>query len=237
LLGDTLPYFLGGSGVTNERDSHLKTFRRNITNGGLDIVRDPLNEVRRVFIDNVKHLLIDLLSGHSTSEHISTSQVSAVSRISSTHHVLGIEGLLGELGNSKSSVLLRASGCKWSKSNHEKVKTWERDHVDGKLSEIAVQLTRETKGASCTTDGSRHQVVKITICRGGELKSSKANIVEGLVIKSKTLISILDKLMDRKGTVIWLNDGIRHLRRRNDGVCRHNSIRVLLSDLGDKKST
>merc|ERR1712146_882702 len=145
LLGDTLPYFLGGSGVTNERDSHLKTFRRNITNGGLDIVRDPLNEVRRVFIDNVKHLLIDLLSGHSTSEHISTSQVSAVSRISSTHHVLGIEGLLGELGNSKSSVLLRASGCKWSKSNHEKVKTRERDHVDGKLSEIAVQLTRETK--------------------------------------------------------------------------------------------
>jgi predicted CoA-binding protein len=80
-------------------------------------------------------------------------------------------------------------------------------------------------------------MVKITIGWGGELKGSEADIVKSLVIESETLISILNKLMDRKGTVIWLNDGIRHLRRRNNGVCRHNSIRVLLSDLGDKKST
>jgi hypothetical protein len=76
-------------------------------------------------------------------------------------------------------------------------------------------------------------MVKITICWGGELKGSEADIVKSLVIESETLISILNKLMDRKGTVIWLHDGIGHLRGRNDGVCRHNSVRVFLSDLGD----
>jgi hypothetical protein len=144
---------------------------------------------------------------------------------------------LGKLRNSKSSVLLRTSGSKRGKANHEKVKTWERNHVDSKLSKITIQLTRETKGASGTTDGSRYQMVKITIGWGSELKGSEANIIKSFVIKSKTLVSILDKLMNRKGTVIWLNNGIRHLRRRNDGVCGHNSIRIFLSDLGNKKSS
>jgi hypothetical protein len=157
-----------------------------------------------------------------------------VSRIGGTHHVLGIEGLLGKLRNSKSSVLLGSSGSKRSESNHKEMKTWERNHIHSKLSKITVQLTRETKGASGTTDSSRYQMVKITVSRGGKLKSSEANIIKGLVIKGETLISILHKLMDRKSTIIWLHHSVRYLRGRNDGVCRHNSIRVLLSDLGDK---
>jgi hypothetical protein len=117
------------------------------------------------------------------------------------------------------------------------METRERNHVDGKLSEITVQLTRETEGASGTADSSRYQMVKITVGWGGELKSSETDIIEGLVIKSETLIGILHKLVNRKGTVIWLDDGIRHLWGRDDGVGRHNSVWVLLTDLGDEKCT
>jgi len=117
------------------------------------------------------------------------------------------------------------------------VKTWERNHIDSKLSKITIQLTRETKGACGTTDGSRHQVVKITICRSGKLKSPEANVIKSFVIKGKTLVSILDKLVDRKGTVVWFDDSVGHLRRWNNGICGHNSIRILLSYLGDKKGT
>ena len=49
-----------------------------------------------VFILDIKHLLIDLVGGHSSSEHSGGGKISSVSWIRSTHHVLGIEHLLGK---------------------------------------------------------------------------------------------------------------------------------------------
>jgi hypothetical protein len=80
-------------------------------------------------------------------------------------------------------------------------------------------------------------VVQVTVCRGGELKSSEADIVKSLVIKSETLIGVLHKLVYRKGGVVWLYNGIGYLRRRDHREGRHNSVRVLLTDLGDKKGS
>lgn len=61
LLSDSLEHFLNGSGVSNESDSHLKSLWWDVANGGLDVVGDPLNEVRRVLVLSIKHLLIDFL--------------------------------------------------------------------------------------------------------------------------------------------------------------------------------
>ena len=80
-------------------------------------------------------------------------------------------------------------------------------------------------------------MVKITISWGGELEGSEADIVEGLVINAHNLIGVLDKLMDREGGVVWLDDGIRHLGGRHDGEGDHLSIGVLFSDLGDEEGS
>ena len=66
-----------------------------------------------------------------------------MSRITCSHHVLGIKHLLGELWNGESSVLLRASGSQGSKSRHEEVKTREWNHVDSQFPKISIELTRE----------------------------------------------------------------------------------------------
>jgi len=68
LFGNTLEHFLDGSGVTNEGDRHLETLWWDIADGGLDVVWNPFNEVRRVLVLDVKHLLVNLLGGHSSSE-------------------------------------------------------------------------------------------------------------------------------------------------------------------------
>merc|ERR1711879_518459 len=43
--------------------------------------------------------------------------------------------------------------------------------------------------------------------------------------------------MDGKGSVVWLDDGIRDLWRWEDGESLHDSVWIFLSDLGDEEGT
>jgi hypothetical protein len=160
-----------------------------------------------------------------------------MARIGGTHHVLGIELLLSQFRDSQSTVLLRSARSQRSESNHEEMETGEGDHVHSQLTKIAVELTRESKTASGTANSSGHKMVKISVSGGGKLKSSEADIVQGLVIQSKALIGVLDKLMDRKSSIVGLHHSVRHLGGRNNGVGRHNSVGVFLTDLRDQKSS
>jgi len=95
LLRHTLPHLLDGSGVTEEAGGHLEAFGGDVADGGLDVVGDPLNEVRRVLVLDVEHLLVNLLGGHAATEHAGSGEVAAVAGVGSAHHVLGVERLAG----------------------------------------------------------------------------------------------------------------------------------------------
>ncbi len=61
LVTDTLEELLDGGGVADEGGGHLETTRGNRAEGGLDVVGDPLDEVGRVLVLNIAHLVLDLL--------------------------------------------------------------------------------------------------------------------------------------------------------------------------------
>jgi len=119
-----------------------------------------------------------------------------VTWVTGSHHVLGIEDLLGEFWDGQSSVLLATTRCKWSEPRHEEMETWEGYHVDSNFTEIGVQLTRESKTRGDTRHGSRNKMVQVSVCWGGKFQCSEADIVESLVVDTVGLVSVLNKLMD-----------------------------------------
>jgi len=76
LLGHSLEELLDGGRVTDEGAGHFESSWRNVTDGGLDVVGDPLDEVGRVLVLDVQHLLVDFLHRHASSEHGGDGQVS-----------------------------------------------------------------------------------------------------------------------------------------------------------------
>jgi len=237
LLRDTLEHLLDSGRVSNEGGSHLKALGGDVANGGLDVVGDPLDEVRGVLVLDIKHLLIDLLGGHAATEEERGSEVASVAGVSSAHHVLGIPNLLGDLGNGEGTVLLGSTAGEGGKADHEEVEAREGDQVDSKLAEISIELTREAEAASDTRHDGRDKMVEVSEGRGGELEGPEADVIEGLIVKDEGLIRVLDELMDREGGIVGLDDGIRDLGGGDNGEGAHHAVGVLLADLRDEKGS
>merc|ERR1719502_2017211 len=212
LLGDALPELLDSGRVTDEDGRHLQALRWDVADGGLDVVRDPLDEVRGVLVLDIQHLLVDLLGGHAATEEGGAGEVAAVTRVSSAHHVLRVEHLLGELGHSECAVLLGAAGGEWGETSEEEVEAREWDEIDTELTEVGVELTRESQAACHARHAGGAQVVEVTIGRGGELEGTEADVVQSLVVEAHALVGVLDQLVDREGSVVRLHHGVGHLR-------------------------
>jgi len=117
------------------------------------------------------------------------------------------------------------------------VETREWDEIHAELTEVRVELTRESQATSDTRHAGGAQVVEVAICWGGELESTEADVVQSLVVKTHALVGVLDELVDREGSVVWLDNCVGHLWRWHDGEGEHHTVWVLLADLGDQESS
>merc|ERR1711934_925170 len=237
LLRDTLPELLDGGGVTNEDGCHLETLGGDVADRRLDVVGDPLHKVGGVLVLDVEHLLVDLLGGHAATEEGRASEVATVTRIGGTHHVLGIEHLLGELGNGERTVLLGSTGGQRGEAGEEEVQTGERDEIDSELAQVRVELAREAQAASDARHAGRAQVVEVAICRGGQLEGAEADVVQSFVVKAHALVGVLDELVDGQSGVVWLHNCVGHLGGWHHREGEHHTIGVLITDLGDQESS
>ena len=236
LLANALEHLLDGRGVADESRRHLEALRGDVAHGRLDVVGDPLDEVGRVLVLDVEHLLVNLLGGHAATEHAGSSEVTTVAGVGGAHHVLGVEHLLGQLGHGQSAVLLGAAGSEGHETDHEEVQTRERDEVDSHLAQVSVELTGEAEARGDTRHGGRHQVVEVAVSGGGQLERAEADVVQGLVVHDHALVGVLHELVDGQGGVVGLDDGVRHLGGREHGEGEHDAVGVLLADLGDQES-
>jgi len=138
--------------------------------------------------------------------------------------------LRNELWNRNSSVVSSLSGSKRSESNQEEVETRERNEIDGQLSKIRVELSRESEAACNSTHNGRDQMIQVSICGGCEFEGSETDIVEGFVINAHDFVSVFDQLVDGEGSIIGFNDGIRDFRGWDHRKRAHHSIGVFFTD-------
>ena len=112
-----------------------------------------------------------------------------------------------------------------------------RTHVHSKLAKVRVELTGEAQASRDTGHDDGNEVVEVTVRGRGELERTEADVVERLVVNAERLVRVLDELVNGEGRVVRLNDGVRHLRRGNNGEGGHHTIRVFFPDLRDQEGT
>ena len=97
-------------------------------------------------------------------------------------------------------------------------------------------------------------MVKVAISWGGKLQGAEVDVVKCFVINAERFVGVLHELVNGKGGVIrlniavkymlnWemknthLNNCVRNLRTRDNGICAHHPIGVLLTNFRDKEGT
>jgi len=123
-------------------------------------------------------------------------EVTTVPGVRGSHHVLCVEHLLREFRNRDGTVLLASASGQWGVTSHEEVKTWEGDHVDGQLPQVGVELTGEAQTGRDARHDDRYEVVKVTICRGRQLESTEADVVQSFVVNTESLVRVLNELVN-----------------------------------------
>ncbi len=160
-ISNAPPDLLDAGFVSDEHGQHLHTCWRDVTDGGLEIVGDPFNEISQVLADHFKHFIINFIDGHGSMEHHHVGEVPSMLGVGSTHHVLGIKCLRSKLVHRQRAEIRRARWCQWSKSHKEEMQMGKGDHIHRELLQVAVQLAQEMEGAHRSSDGHQDEQVEI----------------------------------------------------------------------------
>eukprot|EP00955_Chlamydomonas_euryale_P057706 356874-Chlamydomonas_euryale.AAC.1 len=96
-----------------------------------------------------------------------------------------------------------------------------------------IRLTASLRRSAFSWPGKRRQ--QVTKGRGGQLQGAEADVVQRLVVEDEALIGVLNQLVDRQRGVVGLHHGVRHLGGGHNRVGAHDTVRVLLTDLGDQE--
>jgi hypothetical protein len=127
--------------------------------------------------------------------------------------------------------LLRSSGRERGEATDEEVKTREWNKVYRELTKIRVELPWEAQRARRARHDHRHQVVQVARRRSRQLERPETDVVQSHIVNAENLIGGLNELVNGQSAVVGLDNGLRYLRGRDNGIRRENAIRILFPEL------
>ena len=213
-----------GSGVGNHTDGTLDLgqiasgdhHRWLVVDTTLESSRAPVNELDGTLGLDGGNGGVDILGDNISTVHETACHVLSVTRIALGHHVGRLKDRVGNLSNGEGLVeglLRRDDGS--VRSKHE-VDARVRNQVGLELGNVNVKGSIETKRSSQRTDNLSDQTVQVGVGRSLNVKVATTDIVQSLVVKAESTVSVLQKCVGGQHGVVRLDNSSRHLRRRRD---------------------
>jgi hypothetical protein len=179
--------------------------------------RAPVNELDRALGLDGSNGGIDILGDNVSTVHETARHVLSVARVALGHHVGWLEDGAGDLGNRESFMeCFLGRDDRGVRGKHE-VNTRVRHQVRLELGYINVQGSVETKRRSQGTDDLSNQTIQVGVSGPFNVKVATTHIVQRLVIKAESTVSVLQKSVGRQHRVVGFNDSGRNLGTGRDG--------------------
>jgi hypothetical protein len=130
-----------------------------------------------------------------------------VAGVTLSHHVGGLEGGVGDLGNGELLVVSLLSGDDGSVRAQHEVDTGVGHQVGLELGHIDVEGTIEAEGGSERRDNLSDQAVQVGVSGALNVEGATADIVNSFVIEDHSNIGVLEESVSAQHGVVRLNDG------------------------------
>lgn len=213
-----------GSSVGNHADGALDFSQVTTWDTLGSLVVDTTLETSGAPVDKLDSTLsldgrnsgVDILGDDITTVHEAAGHVLSVAGVALGHHVGRLKDRASNLGDGErfvESLLSRDDGS--VRSEHE-VDTGVGHQVGLELGDIHVQGTIEAERRSQRTNDLSDQAVQVGVRGALDIQVATAHIVQSLVVKAESAVSVLQEGVGGENGVVRLNDGSRNLGRGRD---------------------
>ena len=178
-----------------------------VVDTALEASRAPINELDGALGLDGGNGSVGVLRHDITTVHEAASHVFAVAGVALGHHGSGLEHGVGDLSHGELLMVSLLGGDDGGVRGKHEVDTGVGHQVSLELSHINVEGTIETEGSSQGRDDLSDQTVEVGVGRALDVKRTAADIVDSLVIKHDSHISVLQKGVGGEHRVVGLHDG------------------------------
>ncbi|GET86874.1 alpha tubulin [Leishmania tarentolae] len=201
--------------------------RRLVVDAALEARRAPVDELNRPLRLDRRNRGVDILRHDITAVHEAARHVLAVAGIALGQHASGLKDRVRDVSNGQLLVVRLLRRHHGSVARQHEVDARVRHKVRLELRQVHVQRAIE---AQRRRQGRHHladQAVHVRVRRALNVERATSEVVDGLIVKHRRNIGVLEQRVRRQHAVVRLHDGRRHLRARVHGVAKLRLLAVV----------
>merc|ERR1711865_1282725 len=187
----------------------------------------PVDELNGALCFDGRNRCVHILGHHVSTVHHAARHVLAVTRIALHEHGGRLEHAHGNLCDGKLFMVGFLCGDDGRIAGKHEVDTWIWDKISLELSDVNVESTIETQGSCERGDDLRQEPVQVGVGRTLDVQVTTADIVQSLVVVHDGHVSVFQKGVDAKHSVVWLNHCSGYLRACPDGEAQLGLLAVI----------